>query len=81
MFNEHFNPFAVVDVTEDITGRQIRDLIKIHYSKLKGTNKSFKTANKSWLHLTFSEEDCTMRFYYRSWRYVNVTFNVNRHVI
>lgn len=79
MISEYFNPFVNVDVTEDIEGRQIRDIIKIYQHKLKGVNKSFKTANKSWLHVSFIGEDCTIRFYFKTWRYVNVTFNVDRH--
>lgn len=80
MHHPSANTFKTVDVTEDIAGRNIRDIIKINYHQLPKGKNSYRTANGSWLHITDGKDgDCTVSFYYRSWRYVNVTFNVPNH--
>lgn len=80
--HESDNLFKQIDPQEDLRGEQFKKIIRDNYKKMPRCKKSYRTANKTWLEVQFTETkcgvECTIRFFYRSWRWVNETFFVER---
>ena len=75
---DHRNLFKNVDVEDCPEGKEIKQIIKDNFNHLPKCPSSYKTSNGTYLEVSFGKDklknECCIRFFYRSWRWVNVHF-------